>query len=339
VAIGLTNSETTATYQLKNGASNSGAAAIGVGTSFNYSNQTAAGTYTVVATNADNGCTANMTGNAVITITPTVTPSVSIVSDDADNSINAGTSVTFTASQTNGGTTPQYQWQKNGANVGANDPSYTNATLANNDVIRVILTSNETCPSTPTATSNEITMSVSGVLPIELRDFKGTPQYNGNLLTWTTANEVNNKGFYVERNNGITDKWDIIGFVNTQCRDKACLVSTTMVMYDFTDNIPLNTSYYRLRQIDNDGKETLSKVISISTKENNKLKVYPNPVSNVLTVETTGTVDYHVFNLLGQQVLSGQIPPLGARGLDVSALPQGTYFLKVGAEQVKFIKQ
>jgi hypothetical protein len=150
---------------------------------------------------------------------------------------------------------------------------------------------------------------------------------------------VNNKGFYVERNNGITDKWDIIGFVNTQCRDKACLVSTTMVMYDFTDNIPLNTSYYRLRQIDNDGKETLSKVISISAKGSAKLKAYPSVTTGFLTIETTETSDYHIFNLFGQQVLSSRKPPLGVGGIDVSALPQGTYFLKVGTEQVKFIKQ
>ena len=333
VAVGLTNSETTATYQLKNGASNVGAAATGVGTAFNYNNQTVAGTYTVVATNAANGCTANMTGNAVITITPTVTPSISIVSDDADNSINAGTSVTFTASQTNGGTTPQYQWQKNGANVGANDPSYTTTTLANNDVITVILTSNETCPSIPTAMSNEITMSVSGtVLSVELRDFKGTPQYNGNLLTWTTANEVNNKGFQIERimDNPEHSGWTILGFKTANNKASS---------YDFTDNTPLSTSYYRLRQIDNDGKETLSKVISISTKGSAKLKAYPSITTGFLTVETTETSDYHIFNLFGQQVLSSRKSPLGVGGIDVSALPQGSYFLKVGAEQVKFIKQ
>jgi Secretion system C-terminal sorting domain len=48
---------------------------------------------------------------------------------------------------------------------------------------------------------------------------------------------------------------------------------------------------------------------------------------------------FEIINLLGQQVLSGKIPPSVVDGLDVSALPQGSYFLKIGAEQVKFVKQ
>jgi Secretion system C-terminal sorting domain len=68
------------------------------------------------------------------------------------------------------------------------------------------------------------------------------------------------------------------------------------------------------------------------------LAVYPNPVSNTLIVENTEGGDFQIFNLLGQQVLTGKTPS-GGRGLDVSALPQGTYFLKVGAEQAKFLKQ
>jgi hypothetical protein len=78
--------------------------------------------------------------------------------------------------------------------------------------------------------------------------------------------------------------------------------------------------------------------VSVAAKGNNKLKVYPNPVSNVLTIETSTTGTFDVLNLLGQQVLTGKTPS-GGRGLDVSALPQGTYFLKIGEEQVKFVKQ
>jgi hypothetical protein len=167
---------------------------------------------------------------------------------------------------------------------------------------------------------------VNSVLPVELVDFTGKNTEGGNLLTWTTANEVNNKGFQVERLNG--NDWQNIGFI--AANNKAGT-------YQFIDNAPLSMSYYRLRQIDNDGKETLSKVVSVSRSHSTKLKAYPNPVSNVLTIETTEAGDYHIFNLLGQEMLNGKTPS-GGRGLDVSVLPQGTYFLKVGAEQVKFVK-
>ena len=77
----------------------------------------------------------------------------------------------------------------------------------------------------------------------------------------------------------------------------------------------------------------------MQTDKGKGLKVYPNPVSNTLTVENTEGVDFQVINLLGQQILTGKTPPSGVGGLDVSALPQGTYFLKVGTEVAKFVKQ
>ena len=184
-----------------------------------------------------------------------------------------------------------------------------------------------------TANSGKSTVSKitsAAVLPVELLSFSGkNTEGSKNHLTWQTASEVNNKGFNVERlmDNG---QWIILGFKTAN--NKA---ST----YTFTDNAPLSTSYYRLRQLDNDGKETLSKVISIQSKgKGNRLSIYPNPVFNTLTLENTEGSDFQVLNLLGQQVLTGKTPS-GGRGLDVSALPQGTYFLKVGTEQAKFVKQ
>ncbi|MEN9333845.1 MAG: hypothetical protein RLY35_1025 [Bacteroidota bacterium] len=85
-------------------------------------------------------------------------PSVSIVSNDADNSICAGTSVTFTATPTNGGT-PSYQWKLNGTNVGTDATTYTNAALANNDVVSVVMTAGG-CDASGSATSNNITTAV-----------------------------------------------------------------------------------------------------------------------------------------------------------------------------------
>ena len=171
------------------------------------------------------------------------------------------------------------------------------------------------------------------VLPVELLDFIGKYTEGGNLLIWTTANETNNKGFEIQRSpqppKGALTTWEVLCFVNATGK------AATYNFLDLAPPLGAGGAYYRLRQIDNDGKETLSKVISISTKENNKLKVYPNPVSNVLTVATTGTVDYHVFNLLGQQVMNGK----ATQQIDVSGLPEGTYFLKVGEEQMKFIKK
>ena len=171
-------------------------------------------------------------------------------------------------------------------------------------------------------------------LPVSLVTFRGQHIGGINRLVWQTETETNNKGFQIERSpqppKGAFPTWETIGTVNA--KGKAAT-------YEFTDKAPFGGwGLYRLRQIDNDGKETLSKVISIASKDKGKLAVYPNPVTSVLTIETELIGSFQIINLLGQQVLTGKTPSEG-RGLDVSALPQGTYFLKVGTEQVKFIKQ
>ena len=82
--------------------------------------------------------TATSTGITMI-VTSTVVPSVSIAANPG-NTICTGTNVTFTATPTNGGT-PSYQWKLNGANVGTNSNTYSNNTLANGDVVTVVMTS------------------------------------------------------------------------------------------------------------------------------------------------------------------------------------------------------
>ncbi|AEI49657.1 hypothetical protein Runsl_3282 [Runella slithyformis DSM 19594] len=99
-------------------------------------------------------------GLSVCGTVTTCTPSVSIAANPT-GSITAGTSVTFTATPTNGGTTPTYVWKKNNITIsGEMGATYTTTTLAHGDKIKVEMTSNAACASPTTATSNEITMAV-----------------------------------------------------------------------------------------------------------------------------------------------------------------------------------
>ena len=99
-----------------------------------------------------------------MTVNPVLPASVGI-SASPSGAICSGTPVIFTAAPTNGGPTPVYQWQVNGSNVGTNSPAFTTSTLANNDVVTVVMTSSLTCVSGNPATSNPITMTVNPVLP------------------------------------------------------------------------------------------------------------------------------------------------------------------------------
>lgn len=89
-------------------------------------------------------------------------PSVSI-SASPGTTVCVGTTVTFTAIPTNGGSSPGYQWIKNGLNVGTNSSSYADATLITGDVVSVAMTSSLSCVTSTPAVSNLITMTVDPV--------------------------------------------------------------------------------------------------------------------------------------------------------------------------------
>ncbi|HPI55224.1 MAG TPA: immunoglobulin domain-containing protein, partial [Chitinophagaceae bacterium] len=93
-------------------------------------------------------------------VNPVLTPSISILANPG-TSICTGSSTTFTATISNGGNAPMYQWKKNGVNVGTNSNTYTDNTLVNGNTISCELTSNETCLSVSNVLSNVLTMTVA----------------------------------------------------------------------------------------------------------------------------------------------------------------------------------
>ncbi len=113
-------------------------------------------TYTVVEIITSSGCS-NSNG-VVVTVNPEQPVSVSIAA--SENPVCAGTLVTFTATPTNGGTPPLYQWYVNTVAVGTNSSIYAYVPVTG-DQVYVVLTSNATCASGNPATSNEVTMTVN----------------------------------------------------------------------------------------------------------------------------------------------------------------------------------
>lgn len=98
-----------------------------------------------------------------IIVYPITTPAVTIASGSG-TTICAGTAVTFTATPVNGGSNPSYQWKKNGVNVGTNSATYTDAGLNTGNSITCVMTSSNPCPTSPTATSNALVMTVNPIL-------------------------------------------------------------------------------------------------------------------------------------------------------------------------------
>lgn len=92
------------------------------------------------------------------TISNSVTPSVSIVANQ--NNVCLGTNITFTATPTNGGATPSYAWRVNGNIVSTGSSNtFPSSTLVSGDVVSVVMTPSLPCLTTPSATSNNVTMT------------------------------------------------------------------------------------------------------------------------------------------------------------------------------------
>ena len=136
------------------------------------------------------GVTGNpATSNAItMTVNSVVTPAVSIALTTGSNPTCSGSSLTFTATPVNGGSTPSYQWKVNGTNAGTNSATFTTTTLTNGQIVSCVLTSNALCVTSATATSNSITITVNSLInpTVSVAQTSGTnPQCSGASATFT----------------------------------------------------------------------------------------------------------------------------------------------------------
>jgi|GEM_PF-7090266 len=162
LAVGLSASASGVNYTLYRDGSMVSSVS-GTGGLINFGLQTLAGSYAVTATDAASGCMRNMTGTVSVSVTPGVTPVVTLTS--SADAVCAGTLVTYTTSQTNGGTAPAYQWKVNGDNVAVTTSTYSYIP-ANGDVVSVEMTSNAVCVTSPVATASRTMVVNAGQTPV-----------------------------------------------------------------------------------------------------------------------------------------------------------------------------
>ena len=189
------------------------------------------------------------------------------------------------------------------------------------------------------------TVLTETVIPVELKSFIAKKQANGVvLLSWETATERNNAGFDVEKSTNGT-LFSTIGFV------KGAGNSVALNSYNFTDNNVFNTVYYRLKQMDNNGKTAYSPVVSVQ-KDKGKFTV--NVFPNLITRESELTIDLinasdaaralSVFDANGRLVFykNNIHKDVQSLTLPVVDLAKGVYWIefKSGLETVvsKFVK-
>ena len=133
----------------------------------------------------------------------------------------------------------------------------------------------------PTGGANTVPANAtlfSGVLPIELNDFSGINIGKNNKLSFTTASEINCKGFDIEYS---LDGRNFSLLQNIASRSLNGN-SNLPLQYELTDNkTTAGIVYYRLKQIDLNGAFKYSKIISIKRfSAPLNIRIYPNPITN-----------------------------------------------------------
>jgi uncharacterized repeat protein (TIGR03803 family) len=189
--------------------------------------------------------------------------------------------------------------------------------------------------------------STLATLPYTLLEFKGRLLNNDGVLNWKTTDEVNTLSFDIERS---TDGRNYSRAGNVVAFDE-----TGVHSYNYTDknitslNVPV--VYYRLKQIDIDGRFTYSRIVAVSIDNARSIVLfYPNPVINeaslTVTVTRPGQLQARIIDNAGRVVKQQQwILSTGSTSLsvDVKGLTKGIYYLELKGEMInerqKFVKQ
>jgi hypothetical protein len=173
------------------------------------------------------------------------------------------------------------------------------------------------------------------VLPVAFMNLKATRSLQNLTIQWATASELNNSHFEIQRKQG--DAWITVG---TELGNGT---SSRVNNYNFTDqNAPFETTYYRIKQIDFDGKSGYSSVVVAHSSSSTELKIWPNPASSLLTINREiSENEIRVTDANGKDVFTSmhiQKSTSEFSTLDISALPLGVYILRIRIEAYRFIK-
>ncbi len=172
-------------------------------------------------------------------------------------------------------------------------------------------------------------------LPVTLTSFGAAARGPGVALSWTTASEQNSAHFEVQRGtNGV--QFASIGQL------PAAGNSQTAKVYQYFDAAPARpVSYYRLKQVDLDGRTTYGPVAVVHLAGGAStlpLAFFPNPVADQATLQwdaaTAGPGRWHLTNALGQLVREGAFesqPGSNSQLIDLRSCAAGSYVLSVEA--------
>jgi hypothetical protein len=198
-----------------------------------------------------------------------------------------------------------------------------------------------------TSFSQVVFANAVAVFPVELIQFNAVRQNADEvLLNWATASEINNQGFQVERMLEGETAFREIAWVD----GKGTSIITNH--YQYTDeNSTLETSYYRLKQIDFDGTASYSEVRAVNGQSSGKYmdwKLYPNPVDAALHItfkqlpKQVSNATLSIFSVDGKRLYQSKVAIKSNQTIVLDVVKDfnaGTYMLSVETNEEEIISQ
>lgn len=176
-------------------------------------------------------------------------------------------------------------------------------------------------------------------LPIELLDFNVVEKQEKQIaISWSTASELNNDFFIVQRLSK-NKQWEDIAQIDAQEHISG------IRLYNIFDPKPMyGQNFYRLKQVDIDGQFSYSTIKSVLVNDEQKeplITLFPNPVHDLLTIQ--GTNEYtqiSIFNLAGVEVTKHVVIDVNDEKVAIrtESLPTGMYILELGTKRYRFVK-
>jgi len=167
-------------------------------------------------------------------------------------------------------------------------------------------------------------------LPVDWVSFTASVNSDkGITLHWETSKEVNIKYFEMQHSiDGIS--YENIGQTKVEATNK----------YEFTDGKPnAGNNFYRIKEIDEDGGFTFSKVVGVYNRTAATINLYPNPTStelNVLLPLRASNISF--YNSVGKRLMEYDVHLKSSINIDVSRLAKGSYYVVIISDNEKTVK-
>jgi hypothetical protein len=185
---------------------------------------------------------------------------------------------------------------------------------------------------------NKIVCVYSGVLPISyLCQPKTILIKNNTNVTWSVASQINNEKYVIEHSHpesfrdgsNFTPIGEIAGDGT----------SNETKNYEYIHTSPsIGMNYYRIKQVDYDGKYSYSDIASVRYDGNGKTSIYPNPATSEVTITNTAPTSLQIMDVYGR-VLTKEDISEGQNTINLAGLPSGMLIFVVGDQRFKVLKE